>query len=173
MSESLAGELPSLQKCWSPPMRITNFFASALVSAMLVASPALAFQWTRYTEPRSGLSITYPLELFPKSTATDDGVRFSGEDVELELSSTADVGVKSTDELRELMMATDGYSSLTYSPGGRSWMVASGYRGEDIYYEKFFVLNGEVRAFSIQYPKALRSIYDPVVEGLEDTFQPW
>jgi hypothetical protein len=118
------------------------------------------------------MSISYPPELFPKSHPTNDGVQFSGLDAVLELSSRADVGVTSTDELRELMMTADGYSSLTYSPGGQSWMVASGYRGDDIYYEKFFVLNGEVRAFSLQYPKALRSTYDPVVEGLEDTFHP-
>jgi hypothetical protein len=173
MSEITSGAPAGSQNCWRPAPRLTGFFASAMVSALLVASSAHAFQWTRYTEHRSGMSITYPLELFPKSAATDDGVQFSGQNAELELSSRRDVGVDSTDELRDLMMAAEGYSSLTYSPGGHSWMVASGYRGADIYYEKFFVLNGEVRAFSIQYPKSLRSIYDPVVEGLEDTFQPW
>jgi hypothetical protein len=132
-----------------------------------------ADQWMEYEEPRTGMSIQYPSGIFTQSVATEDGHQFFGPDAELEISARDGIGVGSTEELRDLMINSKDYSRLTYSPGGQSWMVASGYRGENIYYEKFFVRNGEVRAFSVQYPKAMRSVYDPIVERLEDTFDPW
>jgi hypothetical protein len=59
-------------------------------------------------------------------------------------------------------------------PRGRSWFVISGYRGDDIYYEKvMFSCGGSVvNVLAITYPKSLRSDYDPVVEQMEDSFRP-
>ena len=104
---------------------------------------------------------------------TEDGFEFVGPDARLELSARADLGVETPQELRDVIMQTEGYADLTYSPGGRTWLVASGYREGEIYYEKFFVRDGRVHAFSIQYPEAMRQLYDPVVERLEDSFRPW
>lgn len=137
-----------------------------------LASPANGEGWTRHTED-SGISLSYPAGLFPQSVETEEGRRFVGPDAEIEISARDDLGVRSTEELRDLIVNAEGYASLTYSPGGRGWMVASGYRGDDVYYEKFFVRGGKIRAFSIRYPKAARQIYDPVVERLEDEFRPW
>jgi hypothetical protein len=63
---------------------------------------------------------------------------------------------------------------MTYVPRGRSWFVISGYRGDDIYYEKvmFSCAGGVVNVFAISYPEALRHLYDPVVEQMEDSFRP-
>jgi hypothetical protein len=62
---------------------------------------------------------------------------------------------------------------LTYRPRGRSWFVLSGYRGNDIYYEKvMFSCGGKVvNVMAISYPGD-RGRYDPVVERMEDTFRP-
>ena len=154
----------------------TGFAWLALVIALPyagLASTAGGEQWTRHTDPESGISLSYPAALFPEMTETDEGWRFTGPDAEIEVSARDDIGVRSTDELRDLIINAEGYSSLTYSPGGTNWMVASGYRGPDVYYEKFFVRGGKVRAFSIRYPKAARHIYDAVVERVEDDFRPW
>jgi hypothetical protein len=120
------------------------------LSAFFSAGHVLALEWKRYDDPSHGMSITYPSDLFPNAIPTEGGVQFSGGDAVLALSAMTDPEVNSTSKLRDLMSSAEGYSSLTYSPVGKSWLVASGYRGEDIYYEKFFVLNGEVRAFSIE-----------------------
>jgi hypothetical protein len=52
--------------------------------------------------------------------------------------------------------------------------VLSGYRGNDIYYEKvMFSCGGHVvNVMAITYPTEQRDLYDPVVERMEDTFKP-
>jgi len=75
---------------------------------------------------------------------------------------------------RWLMANAGGYDELTYRPRGRSWFVLSGYRGDQIYYEKvMFSCRGRVvNIFAITYPVARRQLFDPVVERMEDTFRP-
>lgn len=50
-------------------------------------------------------------------------------------------------------------------------MVVSGYRGQLVYYEKFFLVDGVVQAFAIEYPISVRAIFDPVLEEIEDRFR--
>jgi hypothetical protein len=151
--------------------------ATGLLAALALL-PALPAQgsdagWAHHRDEAQGMSLSYPQALFPETMKTDEGWRFAGPDAEIEISARDDAGIRSTSELRTLIVNSAGYGNLTYSPSGQSWMVASGYRDGDIYYEKFFVRGGKVRAFSIRYPKAARDIYDPVVERLEDGFRPW
>jgi hypothetical protein len=65
---------------------------------------------------------------------------------------------------------SDGCEDMTYSPGGSQWLVVSGYRGGDIFYEKFLIGDDLIRGFSMQYPMAARDFYDPIVEKMEDSF---
>ena len=75
---------------------------------------------------------------------------------------------------RWLFTNAGGYDDVTYRPRGRSWFVLSGYRGDDIYYEKvIFSCGGHVvNVMAITYPTEQRDLYDPVVERMEDTFKP-
>jgi hypothetical protein len=75
---------------------------------------------------------------------------------------------------RWLIANAGGYDDVTYRPRGRSWFVLSGYRGEDIYYEKvMFSCGGQVvNVMAITYPTDQRDHYDPVVERMEDNFRP-
>jgi hypothetical protein len=52
--------------------------------------------------------------------------------------------------------------------------VLSGYRGDDIYYEKVVFSCGEqvVNVMAVTYPSGERDVYDPVVERMEDSFKP-
>ena len=67
----------------------------------------------------------------------------------------------------------DGYEDVTYEPRGRSWFVVSGYRGDQIYYEKvIFSCGGRiVNILAIAYPEARRELFDPIVERMEDHFK--
>ena len=67
-----------------------------------------------------------------------------------------------------------GYEEITYQARGRSWFVLSGYRGDQIYYEKvMFSCGGRVvNILAIAYPTSERGQFDPVVERMEDTFKP-
>jgi hypothetical protein len=71
-----------------------------------------------------------------------------------------------------VLARTSGYDNVTYRPRGERWLVVSGYRGDRVFYEKFFVIGGAIEAFAFEYPVALRESYDPLVEILEDSFRP-
>ncbi len=68
----------------------------------------------------------------------------------------------------------DGYRELTYQPRGRSWFVLSGFRDDQIFYEKvMFSCGGRVvNVLAIAYPERLRGTFDPIVERMEDRFRP-
>jgi hypothetical protein len=72
------------------------------------------------------------------------------------------------------MAKAGGYEDVTYRPRGRSWFVLSGYRDNDIYYEKvMFTCGGQVvNVMAITYPSEQRELYDSVVERMEDNFRP-
>lgn len=74
---------------------------------------------------------------------------------------------------RWLITNAGGYDEVTYRPRGRSWFVLSGYRGDDIYYEKvMFSCAGQVvNVMAITYPSNQREQYDSVVERMEDNFR--
>lgn len=70
------------------------------------------------------------------------------------------------------MQSSPGYENITYSARGRNWLVVSGYRGGDIFYEKYVFVRGTVQGFSFRYSTAERAIYDPIVEAMENSFHP-
>lgn len=94
----------------------------------------------------------------------------TGPDARFEMSAMRVEGVNNASDLRALIEGSEDYENMTYTPGGSRWLVVSGYRGPNIYYEKFLIGSDKVRGFSVQYPTAKRDLYDPVVERLEESF---
>ena len=60
---------------------------------------------------------------------------------------------------------------MTYSPSGDSWLVISGFRGERIFYEKYFFHDGVISAFGMDFPKEDKPLYAPIIERIEDSFK--
>lgn len=148
--------------------------ATALAATPFLVPTAAAAApkgWTTYADPRSGARLAYPEKLFPQEAPLAYGTAFVGDEARLELSARAVEGVDDAADLRALMRGTGGYENVTYSPQGKNWLVVSGYRGSDIFYEKFFVRGDTVQGFSLQYPAAKRGIFDSVVEGVENSFR--
>ena len=82
---------------------------------------------------------------------------------------------RTPDQFKRWLMTNIGdYDEVTYRPRGRSWFVLSGYRGDEIYYEKvMFSCGGQVvNVMTVTYPSGERDVYDPVVERMEDSFKP-
>jgi hypothetical protein len=133
-------------------------------------SGLVAFDWRVLADSRHATRIEYPADLFSVAEETADGIILAGPDARLEMSAMTVAGVTTAADLRVLIEGNEGYESMTYSPGGNRWLVVSGYRGPDIYYEKFLIGRDKIRGFSVQYPTVKRVLYDPIVEKLEDSF---
>jgi hypothetical protein len=69
-------------------------------------------------------------------------------------------------------MNTEGYGNVTYKPVGRNWLVLSGFRDGNVFYEKYLFKpdTGTVHAFAMEFPRNRRGVYDSLLERIEDSF---
>ena len=77
-------------------------------------------------------------------------------------------------EYRKILLEEfGGYDKLNYQPIGKTWFVLSGYRGDNIYYQKvmFSCRKRVVNVFSINFPIAEKPYYERLVEIMEDHFK--
>jgi hypothetical protein len=150
-------------------------WASTVIAGVLLLVHSAAAQparWQTYVHPDFATRIDYPAYLFPDGPfLTATGVSFEGDGTYLEIFARRWDAIDNVEDLLAFLEAGPGYENVTYSPRGDRWLVISGYRGDSVFYEKFFVVNGTVQAFFFEYPRATRALYDPLVELLEDSFR--
>jgi hypothetical protein len=153
----------------------------AILAAVLQIAPlqAGARGWVSEREPGLGYAFSYPPELFQEiegdGKASFHYFQSAGSDAKFLVGGWNNQAEESPGSFKRWLIANaGGYRELTYRPRGRSWFVLSGYRGDQIYYEKvMFSCRGRVvNVFAITYPVAQRNLFDPVVERMEDTFRP-
>ena len=151
----------------------------AIIFAMGCTSLEAGERWTEKWDAQFGYRYSFPESLF--ASVEGDGKLgfhyFVANPVDAKfLVGAWDHRDDGTPELFNLCMIANagGYEEITYQPRGRSWFVLSGYRGDQIYYEKvMFSCGGRiVNILAIAYPTAERPLFDPVVERMEDTFKP-
>ena len=151
---------------------------SSLALAPISLQAALP-DWSSARDPDLGFAYSYPSKLFNRLEG--DGKPsfhyFATEDsaAKFLVGGWANSEGQSPASFKRWITANvGGYDEVTYRPRGRSWFVLSGYRGDQIYYEKvMFSCGGElVNVFAITYPIAERNVYDPMVERMENTFKP-
>jgi hypothetical protein len=138
--------------------------------AVLVAAalPAWAdgHAWADYNNIKYAYAGCYPKGIFTGQGESDagDGQAFIAADG----ANITMYGAYGTDGLRDEMTADKTYF---FGAAGRptlqvlkpGYFIFSGYKGEDIVYEKK-ILSGDVFVtFSITYPKAHRALYDPLI----------
>ena len=73
--------------------------------------------------------------------------------------------------LKRRLVGADGYTDVTYSPSGSNWLVLSGYRGDNIFYEKYVFRGDTVHGFGVEFPAAEKPRYSPIIERMEDSFR--
>jgi hypothetical protein len=121
------------------------------IAAVMIAAPLGAQAepqgWSRHQDPGVGLGFSYPSALFAPLPGDDKPFfhYFASDDG----SAKFLVGAWNNRERqtpaafkRWLVANAGGYQELTYTPRGRGWFVLSGYRGDQIYYEKVSSLAG-------------------------------
>ncbi len=129
--------------------------------------------WETYVNERFGTTLSYPADIFSPGQAPEngDGRRFDGGDAALEVFAWANADNETARSLKSRLIGTEGYEEVTYSPMGPNWLVLSGFRGDDIFYEKYFFRGDTVHGFGMEFPQAEKPFYAPIVEGIENSFQ--
>lgn len=157
-------------------------FGAALV-VLLTALQAPLVQaatgrWLSDRDPNLGFTFSYPRTLFhPIQGDGKPSFHYfvSGSDAKFLVGGWNNRAGRSPEGFKRWLIANaGGYDEVTYRPRGRSWFVLSGYRGDQIYYEKvMFSCGGSVvNIFAMVYPVAERNFFDPIVERMEDSFRP-
>ena len=141
--------------------------------------PAALERWVTYQNARFGYSLYYPSALFdaePESVNGDGRVFLSRDGrAKIVVYGAHNADGMSPKEYRQMILTEfPDYREMDYNPIGKTWFVLSGYRGENVYYQKvIFSCNLEiVNAISVTYPVSEKLFYDGLVETLEDHFKP-
>ena len=147
-------------------------FAFAVQALLLAAVPAQAESWLGYVNPRFGSVIEYP-ERFRALRPPDngDGQAFEAADgARLTISGSHNINADTPASYEKFLRESDdrAYANVAYRASGPDWLVLSGFRSGEIYYERvLFDQAGEtIHHLSIIYPPALRNAYDPIVQRL-------
>jgi hypothetical protein len=160
----------------------------AAATALATPPQVQAAEWTDYRNEKFGYSLLYPADIFAPAPAqstqsarlpdhADEGGRsFRSHDGRARLVVLATPNSDFTpEEYRETILKEfKGYDRVTYGPKGKTWFVLSGFRDNDIYYQKvmFSCANKIINALSISFPAAEKPLYAPLVERMEDNFKP-
>lgn len=149
-----------------------------LAGLMFIAATAHAAD-ERFVNERFGIRFSVPSDVFEQSrrSSTEDGQTFITADGRARIVV---YGAENTEKFslaeyrRTLLAEFPGYDDRSYDPGGRTWFVLSGFKGNDIYYQKVMFSCGERRisVLSITFPRDEKPFYSPLVERIEDSFRP-
>lgn len=155
-----------------------------LALVLVVAMPALAAAyrhggWVPYVNDRFGFSFRYPTDIFEPERKSElgDGEIFIGAGGEARLL----VGAFENSDGHTLasymsFIRRESYSKypVSYAPRGQTWFVLSGQSSQNVFYEKvMFSCGGRIiNSFALVYPVAAKRVFDPVVEGIENSFRP-
>lgn len=163
-------------------MRLSITLAKLLVAGAVllpVGSAADPAQWASGRDDGFGFRYAYPQATFaPIEGESKPSFHYfvsPASDAKLLFGAWSNKEGRTPDAFKQWLIAnTEGYDEVTYLPRGRTWFVLSGYRGDNIYYEKvMFSCGGHVvNVFAIAYPVSERAQYDPIVERVEDSFKP-
>ena len=128
--------------------------------------------WQTYVNDQFGMQFDIPVDFRPAPPPEDGGGRsFDKGNASIYIFASQNADGDTPASFLKQMASTEGYENVTYSPAGRSWLVISGFRGERIFYEKYFFRDGLISAFGMDFPKEDKPLYAPVIERIEESFK--
>ena len=150
---------------------------TALFAGLVIATGAIAEDWTRYSNTATGFTIELPLSHF--AVADETSARLTLDeidgDAQLDVFGVTNPKQLSAARFQAMMEAADPSRRITYRARGSSWFVLSGYLdGQSeptVFYAKFMLnrTGTALSAFEISYPATRKAELDPVVERIEDS----
>jgi hypothetical protein len=154
---------------------------TAVLTAGLLSSAAARDRsgWTPYFNERFGFSFRYPAAVFvsERRSKRGDGEVFlaAGGDARLLVGAFENADGHTVASYMSFVRR-ESYADfpVSYAPRGPTWFVLSGETRESVIYEKvMFSCGGRViSSFALKYPTAEKRLFDPIVEGIENTFRP-
>ncbi len=147
-----------------------------IVAALAFTGPASAEDtwtplregWSRYKNERFGTSAEVPLHLFKlvePPPVNGDGRAFTSQDgAQLTISGSYGPYVVTNNfvEYKAWLLENVELDRTTYKAEGKSWLVLSGVKGQNIVYEKVTEGCGAAHTLHIKYPATKKGLYDPV-----------
>lgn len=129
--------------------------------------------WQSYVNDRFGMSFDFPADVFTplEPPQNGDGRSFASPDASLQIFATHNTLGETPRSMKRDMVGLEDYQEVTYSPSGDTWLVLSGFRGDRIFYEKYFFRDDVVSAFAIEFPRERKPFYSPIIERMEDSFR--
>ena len=168
-------------RVWAAPLAFLALALSGVVAVWAAGkyTPTAEERWVTYQNERFGYSFYYPAALFDAGELPENGggQTFNSRDgrAKIIVFGTHNAENFSPTEYRNVILKEfGGYDQMDYSPSGQTWFVLSGFRGENIYYQKvMFSCGGKIiNALSITFPTAEKPFYERLVEIIEDEFKP-
>jgi hypothetical protein len=146
---------------------------------MWSSAPASADEWNKYLNEKYGFWLSYPTATFvlDRTSEAGDGVLFKGRSSDAKLL----IGVlPNTDRYSpssyQKLIAQNSYGDfrIDYRKRGKTWLALSGENDTTVFYEKvhFACAGTRIVSFAVLYPRAQKRVFDPIVERMEDSFQP-
>lgn len=135
---------------------------------------AKAEEWDLYTNSRFGFSLSFP----GNSTGTHPPNERSGRkfvSASKKFVLEVEGGLLGTGNLESFWKNSLAHygESITYKVKKENWFVVSGVRDGEEFYNKVNVQGGNWAGFQISYPHAENKLYDPYVEKIAKSFQPF
>ena len=129
--------------------------------------------WQTYENGRFGMRLEFPAEVFSAEAPPEngDGRTFRSSDATLQVFAFQNADGDDPASLKQELVGAEGYDNVTYGPTGSDWLVLSGFRGDAIFYEKYFFRGGAISAFGMEFPQDRKPFYAPIVERIEDSFR--
>lgn len=151
---------------------------SVLTAALLCAALTSARAqdaYRLYWNARFGTTLQIPTNLIAqRAPDNNDGRKFVSRDgaVELTVYAAHNVFGRSLRDAsaRSLRDWKSEGARLTFQKSGPNWFALSGYLGDDIFYEKTLLRNGDFHTLIWQYPRARRAQLDAAVTRSVRTF---
>jgi hypothetical protein len=141
-------------------------------------SKADNLDWRTYRNGRIGITLRYPQGLFEhtRGTSERDGDLFQSRDARAKLlvGSFGNWNGETPRSYQKVLaqLSYPGFA-IDYAPRGATWSVLSGEKDGLMFYEKaiFTCNNRRINSFAMVYPVGERSLYDPIIETMEDSFR--
>lgn len=143
------------------------------IVSLCLCGRCLADEWKSHTNERFGIRISYPANLKP-GRMPDNGAGQTFSDGKFSVTVQGHfTGGTTLEDFWKQSLSSYG-KSISYKHKKENGFVVSGVLPDGTeFYKKLHVQGGNWAGFTATYPHAMNKTYDPVIEHMAKSFQPF